>query len=631
MKLRLAIVFLAFAFAGASAFAESSSRGRLVVHLLDYLARDYPGAVGEDGKVISESEYKEQREFAEAAMNAGKDARIPAPLQQRLDRVFERIQAKAPPSEVTALARGVRHDTIAATGLRLAPEHWPSLKSGRALYDQRCAACHGAHGRGDGPAAAALDPHPANFIERQAISPFQAFNTVRLGVPGTAMAPFDALSDEQVWDLAFLVVSFRHAGETPAAAASGGAFGDSELELAATLADPELRARAGDAALVALRLHSDDSAGGGGSGPDGGGDPFARARSLLTDSLARFALGDRAGAQELAVRAYLEGVEPNEAKLASLSPRAVGRIEAEMGGVREAIGFGDQGRARSHAAAAGQAMDDAAALLRGSRGEAGLTFLISAAIVAREGFEAALILIALLGVVQATGARGAARWLHAGWISALALGGVAWVFSGWLMELGGASREILEGATSLFAVGVLLLMGFWLHSRTEVGRWKEFVDVRVKAVLADGRLAGLGVISFVAVFREAFETVLFLRAVWLEGGASEKLAMASGAGFALLVIIGLSWAIVRFSARVPIRTLFSASSAMMAALAVILTGKGLHALQESGWLGSTFSLWVPRVDLLGVYPSLETLLPQLAVLGLVAGLWVVGSRPARAG
>ena len=198
------------------------------------------------------------------------------------------------------------------------------------------------------------------------------------------------------------------------------------------------------------------------------------------------------------------------------------------------------------------------------------------------------------------------------------------------MTMSGAGIEILEAVTSLLAVMVLLYLGFWLHNKTEIHRWKSFIHGKVKKALEGSNLFGLASLSFIAVFREAFETVLFLRAVWLESGMASKTTLALGTltSFALLVIMAM--ALLKFSARLPIRKLFSLSSSVILVLAVILTGQGLHAFQEAGILSITASPLNLRWDLIGFYPTLETLISQFGMILLCFGLWVYGSKASHA-
>jgi high-affinity iron transporter len=252
---------------------------------------------------------------------------------------------------------------------------------------------------------------------------------------------------------------------------------------------------------------------------------------------------------------------------------------------------------------------------------------LTVGILLREGFEAVLILIALLAVIRASDSKDAARWVHAGWASALGVGVAAWFFSGWLMAISGAQREMLEGVTALLAVAVLLYVGFWLHSRTEITRWTQFIDVQVKSMLSGRNLWGLAAIAFMAVFREAFETVLFMRALTLEGGQTGVNAMLLGATLAIGGLAALSWLLLKYSARLPIRTIFTVSSALMVILAVILTGKGLHALQETGALSVSATPWRWSTDVFGVYASWQPLIGQVAIAAIVGLLWRIGSRP----
>lgn len=151
------------------------------------------------------------------------------------------------------------------------------------------------------------------------------------------------------------------------------------------------------------------------------------------------------------------------------------------------------------------------------------------------------------------------------------------------------------------------------------------------AALRGKNLLGLAAVSFFAVSREALETVLFLRAVTFESGDAGQTAMAAGVAAALATTVVLTWAVLRWSARIPIRTVFTASAAMMAFLAVVLTGKGLHAMQETGLLPVTAFPVLRRWEFVGMYPTLETVVSQLLILVLGIALWHYGRKaPLRA-
>jgi high-affinity iron transporter len=608
---------------------------RFILNLLDYVSTDYAGAVSADGRVLSAAEYGEQSEFVASALQAART--LPETRDSRLviDAIAalrERVEQRAAPAEVAAAAQQAKAAVIEVAHVQVAPERWPSLQRGRALFAQPCAACHGSEGRGDGPAGAALDPKPADFhaAKMDEISPFQAFNAIRVGVPGTAMAAFPSLSDRDVWDLAFYVVSLRHGrvGSPDAAAASRSAAAPDELTRVATLSDRELRGTLAGSEperqhqLAALRLYSQDGA---------EARSLVVARSALREAGADYRAGRRDSAKARALQAYLDGVEPAEPELRARDAPITAALEERFAAVRRAIETGEPPEhVEASIASAEQALDRAAELLRSNPFSPWVTFLIAAGILLREGFEAVLVVIALLAVLRAAGARSAALWVHAGWVLALGVGALAWIFSGWLMRISGAQREIMEAFTSFLAVLVLLSMGFWLHSKTEIHRWRQFIDVRVKTALAGGNLLGLAGIAFMAVFREAFETVLFLRAAWLEGGAGAGAAMALAVAGALAVVLASSWVFLRYSARLPVPKVFAFSAALMGLLSVILVGKGIHALQETGWVGATSLLRGWRWDTLGIYPTRETIVAQTLVFAVALLLWFSGKRPARA-
>ena len=601
---------------------------RLLVHLLDYLAKDYAGAVAPGGRVISESEYKEQLEFSDEAVAASeglKDLDSAPDVNAGVAALQRMIAAKGDPIDVAKLARGIQRRVIDVTHLAVAPVKWPNVPRGKELFAANCTSCHGVDGRGDGPAAAALEPKPANFQDQQTmtdLTPLQVFDTARLGVPGTPMPPFPALSDEDLWNVAFYVISMRHAGAEAPATRAEGDFGADALQRAATTSDSELLKTIPPAAVAAIRLHS--------AGFDSPLASLDTARNLIDRALETYRRGDYDGAKTSALKAYLDGIEPIEPRLRATDPEFVATLEEKMGAVRGAIDAKMPVDAVDAAVTVAKTQLEAAGALLGHQElSPGIAFTAAAAILLREGFEAVLLILALLSVIRATGSKRAALYVHGGWIAALACGGLAWLFSGYLINISGASREMMEAWTSLFAVLVLIVVGFWLHSRTEIGRWNHFLKVKVRAAMEHKRLFGLAAISFIAVFREAFETVLFLRAVWLEGGQSARAAMGAGVGLTLLLIIFGAWLVLRFSARIPVRKLFAASAFIMGILAFILTGKGLHSLQETGALGVTSARWSFRSEIFGLYPTVETLLPQVVVLALIIALWRFGKRPSR--
>lgn len=619
--------FLFFFSAVISASSPSVEKSpRALVHLLDYLASDYGGAV-QNGKVISEGEYQEQVEFANLVVEMTDT--LPAEeknhsIKKNILQLRKIILSKAPAAEVARLASNIKMGVLAITHLPTAPKVWPSLRKGKDLFAANCTSCHGVTGHGDGPASVALNPKPANFHDEELmrnVSPFKAFNVIRVGIPGTGMAPFTTLSEEDTWNLSFYLLSLRFQDQknktsSAVSASLSEIASSSDAELL-----PKLSGKDDDdkkAVLATLRLHEDDGSGSG---------SLKFAKDQLDNSLQAYKEKDFDKAKSLAISAYLEGIELIEPQLRSKDLNLLETIEKRMAEVRSTIAsLASVEKFETSVTNAKSTIDEVSAVLSREESSPWLTFSMSSGILFREGFEALLIILAILGVIRAIGARRAARSVHAGWIVGILLGVVCWFFSGWLIRMSGAQREYTEGIASLLAVTVLLYMGFWLHSRTEISRWTSFIDGRVRQALEGGSRWGLFILAFIAVFREAFETVLFLRAIWIEGGGDAKAAMTAGVFSALAVVIILGWLLLKYSVRLPIRQLFSLSSVIMGILSVILVGKGLHSLQETGMVSATIFSFPLQFPLFGVFPTIETTLAQGATLAGCAVLWVWGSR-----
>jgi len=611
-------------FADADTMQEKSPR--LMVHLLDYLGLDYPGAV-QKGKVISQGEYAEMVEFAKTLRDLNQqlpETRSVPSIATDLEALEKLIQSKASVEEVEKLSQDIKWKVIGVSGLVLAPHLWPNLHRGKKLFGENCAKCHGPTGQGDGPLAKDHDPRPSNFHEPEKMSKmtaFQMFNAIRLGVSGTAMAAHTTFSDPEVWDLAFFVHSLRF-GDLPAAGPKAPAQPVQEV---ATLSDHQLSQNLSgtpedkQVAIRAIRTFSS-------KGEDV--QVFIElARNNLNEAAADFRAQNFDTAKRKALIAYLNGVEPVEPRIRANDPGLLVEIEERMTAVRSAIEKRESADSVQQKVSLALESVTKAENTLGRQTSPSMTFSVSAGIVLREAFEAIFLLIALLGVIRSVGSARAAFFVHLGWISALGTGVVLWFFSGWVMTMSGAGRETLEGIVSLIAVIVVLYMGFWLHRKTEMGRWRTFLNDLAKTVVSGKSLFLLAGISFMAVFREAFETVLFLRAVLLESGGAHQTALIAGVLSAFFFVVLLTIALVRFSAKLPVRKLFDLSAMVMVVLAFVLMGKAVHSFQEAGYLSVTEFPFHLRFDLLGVYPTYESIIPQLVIFAVSMAFWWNNKKP----
>ena len=143
---------------------------------------------------------------------------------------------------------------------------------------------------------------------------------------------------------------------------------------------------------------------------------------------------------------------------------------------------------------------------------------------------------------------------------------------------------------------------------------------KVQNALDNKNLWALASISFISVFREAFETVLFIRALWFQTNADGKNAITLGLVLALLLIFTFSILALRYSKKIPIRKLFKISSIMTSFLAFILAGKAVHSMQEAGLLESTIFPFNLRIDTIGLFPTWQTIVVQFSILLLAVVL-----------
>jgi high-affinity iron transporter len=188
-----------------------------------------------------------------------------------------------------------------------------------------------------------------------------------------------------------------------------------------------------------------------------------------------------------------------------------------------------------------------------------------------------------------------------------------------------AIAEALEGITLLLASVVLFFVSYWLISKAEADKWQRYIQGKVKGALARGSGLALAGAAFLAVYREGVETVLFYNALLASPGA-ETGAVVSGIGIGLIGLAILCVVFNRFGRRVPLRQFFLGTSILLYYLAFVFAGRGIAELQQIGWVGITPVPGMPRIDLLGLYPTLETLAAQGLLLVLLVYAIVVTLR-----
>ncbi len=631
--LRSAVLAFVLVLAGGhnarAADADTDANVRQTWKLFDYLAVDYSGAVA-NGAVASESEYAEMKEFGETALthlNALPERAGRQDLITQAEQLNAAIAALASPDDVARIAHAVADSLLATYPVPVAPAKAPDLARGALLFSQKCAVCHGAEGHGDGPAAAKLNPPPIAFSEHERArqrSLFSLYEVVTQGVAGTPMISFQAaFPDEDRWALAFRVSSF--AG-TPELMQEGEALWRDDASLRARFPNLESLARTIEASLATdigerkaqalmsyLRTHPDVIGQGSGNGSAGA---LTLARSQLDASLKAYQAGDAKRAGTLALSAYLDGFEPVEAMLRIQNADLLAQVETGMVTYRSRISAAAPVADVAAQAQTLQGLFDATEKALASGGDSAAAFLGAFTILVREGIEALLVVVATIGFLRKVERHDVLPYVHAGWVGALAAGLLTWGIAAYFVDISGSNRELTEGVSSVFAAIVLLGVGIWMHQKSLAGKWQIYLKEKLSAALTKKSAFFLFALSFIAVYREVFETILFYIALWTRGNGSSILA-GLVAGVVVLAIIAA--VLLRTSRRLPIGQFFAWSSLLIAVLAVVLAGKGLAALQEAG-IVPAIAIDGPRVDALGIYPSMLPLVAQAVVLVIaVAG------------
>jgi high-affinity iron transporter len=337
------------------------------------------------------------------------------------------------------------------------------------------------------------------------------------------------------------------------------------------------------------------------------------AREKLAQSLAGYRAGDQPAAEKLALSAYLDGFEPLEPVLRARDATLMTRIEGAMSDFRVAIGRERPVDEVAQKAAVIESLfanaDDALSPDAASQAS---TFIGALTILLREGLEALLVVVAMIAFLRKADRPELLPYVHGGWVAALILGGVTWAIATYAISVSGASRELTEGFGSLFAAVVLVSVGIWMHGKSNAESWRRYIRDALGKALSKRSSWFLFGLAFLIVYREAFETILFFAALAAQGSTG---ALAAGAGTAVAVLGVVAWVMLRYSRTLPIGKFFAYSSALIAVLAVVLAGKGAGALQEAGLIDITPVANVPRMAMLGIYPSLQPLMLQALALG----------------
>ncbi|RBP97211.1 iron permease [Bifidobacterium aemilianum] len=240
----------------------------------------------------------------------------------------------------------------------------------------------------------------------------------------------------------------------------------------------------------------------------------------------------------------------------------------------------------------------------------------------REGLEAILVVAAIIAYLVKAGYKSKVKTIYWGILAGLAASGVMALLFSLLFNGNGPQQEILEGVVALIAMVMLLYTSNWMLSKSSTESWTRYIKSQTTTAISKGSVISLAMLSFLAVFREGAETVMFYQAIFaMAPSGSAEIWMGFAAAAVLLVII---FVIIRFtSVKIPIRPFFAITSALMAVMVVIFAGGGVHALIEGDLVPASYIPGLPTSDWLGLYPYWQTIGAQILALIVVIALFAV--------
>jgi high-affinity iron transporter len=541
-------------------------------------AKEYAlGVTPTGGQIVQPEEVDEARLFIQQAQfdvaTLPRSARIlSGHALTRLSLMLDRL---APPDSVRLVVDMlVSRITQAAGGptvIEQLPARAPSLERGAVVFRERCAECHGESGRGDGPKAKQLEgPPPANLTDAEIMGGttlLEIFRRVAIGVPGTAMPEFaEDLTAEDRWAVAAYVGAMQYGGSATAAT------------------------------FAAVRRQVDSAL-------------ALRSDKIAFDAYLTFEQ------VETEVRAKNAGLASDlETTFGWLRTRAARADDAERRAIRERLLAGLE-RAERVVADRPSPMN---------------LFVASFFLLLREGFEAILIVAALMTFLAKAGVSERRRDVARGAWLAVGASVLTWILVELLFQITPGQREAIEGFTMVLAAAVLFYVSYWLLSKIEAAKWTAFVRGKMQSALSSGSGMALTAVAFLAVYREGFETILFYKALFMSAGAS-SVPVIGGIAAGAVGLVAVYVLINQLGLRVAMKPFFAVTGVMLYYMAFVFAGKGVAELQGAGLVPLTVIENAPRLPMLGIYPTVESLAVQgvLLVLALVAAVWTLWPRTSR--
>jgi high-affinity iron transporter len=365
-------------------------------------------------------------------------------------------------------------------------------------------------------------------------------------------------------------------------------------------------------------------------------DDIDQIRIKLDESLDLYKEGKIQQALTASRSAYLDSYENIEIPLRPIDPDFTLDMEIKFAELRNLIqSNAEYEQVLKKISAIKSGLDESERLVSGTGIVApSIAFSTSFSIIFREGLESALIIGAILTYLEASRSERFKKHVYYGIIFAVAATAITWFTAQYIIEISGASRELIEAIAGISAVAVLFWVSFWVLNKIETKRWIEFVKAKVWKATTTGSVMVFVMLSFFTVYREGFETVLFYQAIFSFAKYMEWFVIA-GMVLGLAVIIGVAIIVRILGRKLPLRVLFGLTMGIGAYMSIAFIGNAVREFQEVGYISTTHLIGIiPRFDInlatmTGIHPTLETIVAQLVLLSVyaVGSLYILIIRP----
>ncbi len=361
-------------------------------------------------------------------------------------------------------------------------------------------------------------------------------------------------------------------------------------------------------------------------------------RIKLVELLQKYKEGENDEAFMAARSAYLDSYERIEVPLRPINPDYTLDMEIKFAELRNLIQqHQPYPRVEAKVVEIRSGLDESERLVTGTGTLApSLAFSTSFSIIFREGLESALIIGAILTYLEASRNSHYKKHVYLGIVIAIIATVITWFIAQFVIDITGASKELIEAIAGISAVAVLFWVSFWILNKVETKKWIEFVKAKVWQATTTGSVMVFAMLSFFTVYREGFETVLFYQAMF-SFAKNMEIFVFLGLVLGLAVIISVVFIIRKLGKKLPLRVLFGLTMAIGAYMSIAFIGNAIREFQEIGYISTTHLFGIiPRLEInlatmTGIHPTLETTIAQILLLSvyLVGCLYILIMQPRR--